>query len=250
MTDWTMRTATMSVFGKSDRGEGGSQFEWMSGDTAFGTPEDLAAAMRLMANPATGVMAMSALGFGIAAQAFSLWAGSMTGAVQFSQRMLTLSAIGESPEAGSGSAPARKREKPALTVVATNQAPTAAQVEAPKISPLEERGADVASAKRVVAAPTAEPAQTKDSPQAAARKPLSMERPAATDDLKAISGIGPKLEKVLNDLGIWTYAQIAGWDKAEIAWMDDHLGFKGRIDRDAWIAQARAMSAPAKTGGK
>jgi len=81
----------------------------------------------------------------------------------------------------------------------------------------------------------------------ASRKPRPLPRPAALDDLKAISGIGPKLEKVLNDLGIWTYAQIAAWDKAEIAWMDDHLGFKGRIDRDAWIAQARAI--PLQRGG-
>ena len=62
---------------------------------------------------------------------------------------------------------------------------------------------------------------------------------------KAISGIGPKLEQVLNGLGIWTYAQIAGWTPAEIAWVDDRLGFTGRIGRDDWIGQAAALG-----GGK
>ena len=75
------------------------------------------------------------------------------------------------------------------------------------------------------------------------RKPRPLDRPAAPDDLKAISGIGPKLEKVLNDLGVWTYAQIAGWRAGEIAWVDDYLSFSGRIGRDKWIEQAAALAA-------
>ena len=74
------------------------------------------------------------------------------------------------------------------------------------------------------------------------RKPVAMEKPDQPDDLKTISGIGPKLEKVLNDLGVWTYAQIADWHREEIAWVDDTLGFKGRIDRDAWLAQAAKLA--------
>jgi NADH-quinone oxidoreductase subunit E len=79
------------------------------------------------------------------------------------------------------------------------------------------------------------------------RKPAAIEKPEQPDDLKAISGIGPKLERVLNDLGVWTYAQIADWHREEIAWVDDTLGFKGRIERDAWLAQA-AKFAGAKAG--
>ena len=74
------------------------------------------------------------------------------------------------------------------------------------------------------------------------RKPVAMEKPDQPDDLKTISGIGPKLEKVLNDLGVWTYAQIADWHREEIAWVDDTLGFKGRIERDAWLAQAAKLA--------
>jgi NADH-quinone oxidoreductase subunit E len=76
-------------------------------------------------------------------------------------------------------------------------------------------------------------------------KPRALERPATPDDLKAISGIGPKLEKVLNDLGVWTYAQIAGWGAEEIAWVDDYLSFSGRIGRDKWIEQAGKLAAAA-----
>ena len=74
-------------------------------------------------------------------------------------------------------------------------------------------------------------------------KPRALDRPATPDDLKAISGIGPKLEKVLNDLGVWTYAQIAGWGAEEIAWVDDYLSFSGRIGRDKWIEQAGKLAA-------
>lgn len=75
------------------------------------------------------------------------------------------------------------------------------------------------------------------------RRPAEVEKPSQTDDLKMISGVGPKLEKVLNSLGIWTFDQVAKWTPNEIAWVDDYLQFKGRIDRDDWTAQAAALAA-------
>jgi len=74
-------------------------------------------------------------------------------------------------------------------------------------------------------------------------RPKGMDKPETTDDLKAISGIGPKLEQVLNGLGIWTFAQIAALSAEEVAWLDDYLQFAGRITRDNWIRQAAALSA-------
>jgi NADH-quinone oxidoreductase subunit E len=74
------------------------------------------------------------------------------------------------------------------------------------------------------------------------KKPAGIEKPSAIDDLKKISGIGPKLEMVLNDLGIFTFGQIAAWTAAEIAWIDDYLSFSGRIERDNWIEQASALA--------
>ena len=61
------------------------------------------------------------------------------------------------------------------------------------------------------------------------------------DDLKKISGVGPVLEKKLNDFGIFHYSQIAGLKKAEIAEIDDALNFKGRIEKDDWLKQAKAL---------
>lgn len=74
------------------------------------------------------------------------------------------------------------------------------------------------------------------------RRPAEIEKPESPDDLKLISGVGPKLEQVLNGLGIWTFAQIAAWQPEEAAWVDDYLQFSGRIGRDNWISQAGALA--------
>ena len=74
------------------------------------------------------------------------------------------------------------------------------------------------------------------------KKPPRMAKPKQPDDLKRISGVGPKLEGVLNDMGIYKYAQIAKWTKPEVEYVDDYLNFKGRIDRDDWIGQCKAYA--------
>ncbi|MDF1607500.1 hypothetical protein PZ897_04870 [Hoeflea sp. YIM 152468] len=74
------------------------------------------------------------------------------------------------------------------------------------------------------------------------RRPAEIAKPEAPDDLKLIAGVGPKLEQVLNRLGVWTFAQIAAWQPEEVAWVDDYLQFRGRIDRDGWISQAGALA--------
>lgn len=80
--------------------------------------------------------------------------------------------------------------------------------------------------------------------QAVPQRPSGLEKPRAgkADDLKRISGIGPKLELTLNDLGIYHFDQITGWGKAEIEWIDDYLSFKGRVERDKWIEQAKDLA--------
>ena len=74
------------------------------------------------------------------------------------------------------------------------------------------------------------------------KKPPRMAKPKQPDDLKRISGVGPKLEGVLNGMGIYKYAQIAKWTKPEVEYVDDYLNFKGRIDRDDWIGQCKAYA--------
>ncbi|RWE36180.1 MAG: NADH-quinone oxidoreductase subunit E [Mesorhizobium sp.] len=73
-------------------------------------------------------------------------------------------------------------------------------------------------------------------------RPAGIDRPAAVDDLKLISGVGPKIEGILHTLGIFTFAQVASWKKAEREWVDGYLAFQGRIDRDNWVAQAKALA--------
>ncbi|MCD2181476.1 NADH-quinone oxidoreductase subunit E [Rhizobium sp. GN54] len=73
-------------------------------------------------------------------------------------------------------------------------------------------------------------------------RPSGIERPATPDDLKLISGVGPKIEGILHELGIFTFAQVAGWKKAEREWVDGYLNFKGRIERDDWVKQAKALA--------
>ena len=74
---------------------------------------------------------------------------------------------------------------------------------------------------------------------------LSAPRGGKADPLQEISGVGPKMENLLHDLGYYHFDQIAAWSPSEVAWVDDNLeGFKGRVSRDNWITQARALARP------
>jgi large subunit ribosomal protein L21 len=72
---------------------------------------------------------------------------------------------------------------------------------------------------------------------------LTEAREGGADDLKKISGVGPKLETLLNENGVYHYDQIAEWTTDEVAFMDEQLSFKGRIAREDWIAQAKTLAA-------
>ena len=66
------------------------------------------------------------------------------------------------------------------------------------------------------------------------------------EDLKRIRGIGVLIEKKLNSLGITQYEQVANWTGADIERISRILDFKGRIEREHWIEQARILA----TGGQ
>jgi NADH-quinone oxidoreductase subunit E len=81
-------------------------------------------------------------------------------------------------------------------------------------------------------------------PAAGGTQPKGLKAPkkGKADDLQIIEGIGPVLEKLCHELGIFHFDQIAGWGEAEIAWMDGNLkGFRGRVTRDKWVAQAKLI---------
>ncbi|WP_439620823.1 hypothetical protein [Hyphomonas sp.] len=83
-----------------------------------------------------------------------------------------------------------------------------------------------------------------DEDPVAAERPIALEKPVAgaPDDLTIIGGIGPKIQEVLNELGIYHYDQIAAWTPENIAWIDDRLNFSGRIAREGWVEQAAILS--------
>ena len=76
-------------------------------------------------------------------------------------------------------------------------------------------------------------------------KGIAAPRGGKPDHLTRIAGIGSKIERTLHGLGCFHFDQIASWTPDEIRWVEDHLKFKGRIARDEWQSQARALA-----GGK
>ena len=94
----------------------------------------------------------------------------------------------------------------------------------------------------VVAMPAAAAAPA---PAGEATKPegLSAPRGGVADDLKEISGVGPKMEQLLHKLGYFHFDQVAAWSKSDVAWVDENLeGFKGRVSRDNWVPQAKKLA--------
>lgn len=100
-------------------------------------------------------------------------------------------------------------------------------------------------------ADTASPGPAAPGPDpAVGEEPVRLDSPrdGGADDLKRISGVGPKLEEMLHGLGIYHFDQVAAWTDDEISWVDEHLeGFKGRVRRDEWVRQARDLAASRPT---
>ena len=112
----------------------------------------------------------------------------------------------------------------------------------------------VAAAVAATPAAAPAPAATSATPAASAAASCAGTKPATLaaarggqpDDLRQLSGVGPKMEQTLHAMGIFHFDQIASWGPQELAWMDANLqGFKGRASRDGWVAQAKALAAGA-----
>lgn len=139
--------------------------------------------------------------------------------------------------------------KEAVGVGSVSLAALAAMDLTPSNKPVKKQAAKKADApkaeKPAAKKPAAKKAAAKEMPAAvevAGEKPanlLTEAREGGADDLKKISGVGPKLEGVLHSIGVFHFDQIAAWGPEEVAYMDDKLSFKGRIDRDEWIKQSQ-----------
>ena len=118
-----------------------------------------------------------------------------------------------------------------------------AEDEATTLAPNEHATPAPATADTMAAAPDDDLAIGTDASVEPAPGWLDGPRGGAGDDLKKLRGVGPKLEKQLNAMGIYHYDQIAAWSSEEVAWMDSNLkGFRGRVSRDGWVEQAQGMA--------
>jgi len=106
--------------------------------------------------------------------------------------------------------------------------------------PLRSPGAEAVKAAGVALATQEEPTVVAGTP--ARPQGIAGAREGKADNLQRISGIGPKNEKTLHGLGFFHFDQIAAWTEEEIAWVDDHLKFNGRIVREEWTRQAKLLA--------
>lgn len=85
------------------------------------------------------------------------------------------------------------------------------------------------------------PAAKKAAATKAAPKAAKADASAIKDDLKLISGVGPALEKKLNAAGVQSLKDVAAFTADDVARVDAELSFKGRIEREEWIQQAKDL---------
>ncbi len=93
------------------------------------------------------------------------------------------------------------------------------------------------------AKPAAKKAAKKAAPKAETEKKAPKAAAAdGADDLKKLSGVGPVLETKLIEAGVTSFAQIAAWTDKDVEEFDEKLSFKGRIEREGWVEQAKELA--------
>jgi large subunit ribosomal protein L21 len=119
-----------------------------------------------------------------------------------------------------------------------------------RVTDIVETGADKSGIKAaigagsvsgVAVAAAAPKAAKKAAPKKATAK-AAAPAAAGADDLKQLSGVGPALEKKLHAEGVTTFAQVAAWTEADVESFGEKLSFKGRIEREGWIEQAKKLA--------
>lgn len=135
--------------------------------------------------------------------------------------------------------------KQAASAVDRDAAIPSGETAGPADAPVERESAVVDKGAAIASGETAAPAVAPAAESAEESAPTLYDSAPSegADDLKRISGVGPKLEETLNDMGIYRFDQVAAWGPGEIAWVDNRLRFKGRIERDDWMSQAKKLAA-------
>lgn len=221
-----------------------------------------------------GIMAVAAV-FGIigAGVAFVMWDFSAIGALFIGAIValvvIILLMLGWRAPAAQGPGAASPNKEPVGAAASPNAdapsatapvapAPAAAPVAATATAAVDDAPAAPAAAAekpaekpkkeakpKAKAAPKAKASAPKPQPVAADGKPELLDGPrdGGADDLKQIKGVGPKMEGMLNGMGIYHFDQVASWRKKEVEWVDENLeGFNGRVTRDEWVKQAKVLA--------
>ena len=110
-----------------------------------------------------------------------------------------------------------------------------------RVTEILTEGAGATGVKTAIGAASVAAVAAVSAPKAAAEPAPGSVAADGADDLKTLSGVGPALEKKLHEAGVTTFAQIAAWTDTDIAEMDEKLSFKGRIEREGWVDQAKAL---------
>lgn len=127
----------------------------------------------------------------------------------------------------------------------TGTPPTPEPAAAPSAEPVAEAAPTDPVTEALILAPIAaeprEPTATVETVTEAAVETAK----SAADDLTQLVGIGPKLAESLAELGVTRFEQIAAWSAEDLADFDVKLNLRGRAERDAWVAQAKRLTASA-----
>lgn len=193
---------------------------------------------KLFAEQAAAMAVFTAYGMSVATQMTGMMLGALRGPTHVPETKETEAR--PQAEAQGNVVPLRpvKTAKPAA-----GEAPVA---KAPDVKvPVRKAAADKTATSKTA---TDKPASRKAASKPVASKTVTTKAHVAitsVDDFKKIPGVGPRLEKVLNDRGIVRYDDLAGLSKAALKKLDGELGLEGRVIRDDWAGQAKALS-----GGK
>ena len=188
-----------------------------SADWAALMPKHVLPAANLLTPQLGAAAAASALGFGVASQIWGFWTGAVASAFDMNTRLTAVS--GQSLVAEPQPSP----DIDALKTIIRKKAGTIKEKATVSIGKMPANKMNTSIATNPLAHAVATASEI------------------AADDLKRISGIGPKLEQVLNGMGIRTYAQIAAWTVDDLAKVDDQIKLGGRISRDDWVGQANGL---------
>jgi len=185
--------------------------------------------------------------------------GTASAASQAPAAMISSSTSSAKPAASAKPASAAKpaaAKKPAASKAASASTISAKPKAAPKASAAPKAAAAKPAASKTTA-PKSTASKTGASKAATAKtaapKAAASPKKAATagktatakgpDNLRRLIGIGPVNERKLNELGVRTFADIAGWKAADIKRVEDALAFDGRVEREKWIEQAKLLAA-------